>query len=132
MAKIAVAFGVVLVLLGIGGFVAGFVVTGAAQFTALIPAAVGGLLIVLGVLAFRENRRKHAMHAAAAVGLLGFLLAGGRLVSTWVSGTPPKPAAAVTLWVMAIACAAFVGLCINSFIAARRARAQSEKPAGTG
>ena len=39
--------------------------------TALIPAAIGGMLAVCGLLAFNDKFRKHAMHFAAIVGLVG-------------------------------------------------------------
>src|SRR5947209_20632878 len=41
--------------------------------TALIPAFFGAVLAICGLLAFKDNLRKHAMHAAAVVGLLGAL-----------------------------------------------------------
>ena len=48
--------------------------------TALIPSGVGLVLVVLGAVA--EGRlRKHAMHAAAAVGVLGFLFGAGWLIA---------------------------------------------------
>jgi hypothetical protein len=39
--------------------------------TALIPAGFGVVLIVLGIVAHRASARMHAMHAAAAIALLG-------------------------------------------------------------
>ena len=36
------------------------------------------MLIVCGIIARNPKLRMHVMHAAVAVGLIGFLLAGGR------------------------------------------------------
>ena len=50
---------------------AGFYGTGATHYTALIPAGFGALFLVLGLLALKASLRKHAMHVAAMLGLLG-------------------------------------------------------------
>lgn len=99
-------------------------VTGKVSPTALIPAFFGGLLVVLGLIAFNPGARKHAMHLAAMVGLLGFL--GGfmplfRQLSKTGTIDVTKPAFLSGV-VMIVVCAIFVGLCIKSFIAARKAR----------
>lgn len=100
--------------------------TGTVSKTALIPAGVGGILGVLGLLALLgPGARKHAMHLAAMVGLLGAV--GGfmplfRQFSKTGAIDPTKPAAVSGL-LMVLICVAFVGLCVKSFIDARRARA---------
>ena len=93
--------------------------------TALIPAFVGGVLAVCGLLAFSDKLRKHAMHLAAVVGLVGAV--GGfmplvRQYNTTGTFDPLKPSA-VAGELMILICAVFVGLCVNSFVQARRARA---------
>jgi hypothetical protein len=90
--------------------------------TALIPAYVGLAFVVLGLLALKESLLKHAMHAAAVVGLLGFLAAGGRLLSTLITKGKVEGVAGVSTSGMTLLCAVFVGLCVNSFIQARRRR----------
>lgn len=59
--------------------IVGFVVTGKEHFTALIPSFIGTLLLVLGLLAFNPKLRKHVMHGAAMVAILGFIatISGG-------------------------------------------------------
>jgi hypothetical protein len=123
MANVTIGFGLVLAALGLGGYVA----TGRTSLTALIPLAFGLLLVVCGALARREALRRHAMHAAAVLGLLGFLgplrvlpqmvtlLGGGEGV--------PHRAAVLDQLAMMIVCGVFLALCIRSFVAARRARA---------
>jgi hypothetical protein len=120
MAATTITFGGLLIALGLAGWVA----TGQQSPTALIPAAFGLLLAVLGYLARKENLRKHAMHGAAMVGLLGFLGSARGLAGlpAFLSGEAERPAAVVSQAVMAAACLVFVGLCVRSFVAARRAR----------
>ena len=121
MAKVAIGLGILLILLGVGGYA----VSGGASITALIPAFFGRAFLALGFIARKQGRRKHAMHAAAALGLLGFLgsvrgLVG--LVTLLSGGAVDRPAAVVAQSVMALLCAVFVVLCVKSFIDARRGR----------
>jgi hypothetical protein len=66
------------------------------------------------------------MHLAAALGVLGFLASAGRLVSKALGSGLDNSLATVCLLIMALLCAGFVGLCVNSFVQARRARARAE------
>ncbi len=102
--------------------------TGKVSMTALIPAIVGGLLLVLGILALSPGLRKHAMHFAAMVGLVGLL--GGfmpiiRQIKNSGSFDPLKPSA-LAGEAMILVCAVFVALCVKSFIAAKKARKARE------
>jgi uncharacterized membrane protein YeaQ/YmgE (transglycosylase-associated protein family) len=90
--------------------------------TALIPAFIGAALVVLGLLALKESFLKHAMHAAAMLGLLGLLAAGGRLLSALITRGQVQGVAGISTSLMMLLCALFVGLCVNSFLAARRRR----------
>jgi len=95
--------------------------------TALIPAAFGLVLLVAGVVALRDQLRKHAMHVAAAVGLIGLLAAGGRgatKIGLLFSDDPmANKRPIVMILMMAAVCLVFVALCIKSFIDARRRQA---------
>ncbi len=95
--------------------------------TALIPAAFGIALIVLGLLAQRDGRRRmHAMHAAALLGLLGLVLPLLRIVITLTRGLGPGWALPMAgNCVLALLSGAFLVLCIRSFRAARREQAAS-------
>ena len=118
MARTTIFFGVALIVLGIGGYVG----TAAVSITALIPACFGGAFTLLGWLALNDDYRKHAMHAAAALGLIGFLgTASGLigLVRLFSGGEVARPAAVVARALMAILTAVFVGLCVKSFVDAR-------------
>ena len=110
-------FGALLTLLGL----AGYFLTGTSSLTALIPAIFGLLLLALGFLARSEPVRKHAMHAAATVALVGCIGALIPLVRTPIG---LRPAMAVfSQGAMVVLTAVFVALCIRSFGDARRARA---------
>jgi hypothetical protein len=121
MANTTILFGVLLILLGVVGWVG----SGMESPTALIPSIFGLLLVIAGALARKESRRKHAMHAAAMVGLLGFLgSASGLLQLPALLGGEDlaRPAAVWSKSAMAVLSAVFVGLCVKSFIEARKAR----------
>ena len=118
MAKITIGLGCVLIALGLGGYVG----TGRASVTALIPAFFGLPLLLLGLVALKERMRKHAMHAAALIALLGLVGSLFRIVKKLIVGEELEVSTAVTMQlVMAALCAVFVVLCIRSFIQARRA-----------
>ena len=117
MPSTAITCGTLLVLIGILGYVNG-VMTNHPSMTALIPAAVGIVLLLLGIFArMREGLRKHLMHAAALVALLGFLSSAGRLVSKL--GELTYNAAVVSQVSMALVCLLFVILAVKSFMDAR-------------
>ena len=131
MANTSVGFGVALIVLGGAGYFA----TGGQSPTALIPAGVGLLLVVFGLLARNPKLRMHAMHGAALVGLVGFAgsVGGlGQLVKLIAGETIARPPAAIARSVMALLCLAFVALTVRSFIMARSARRRaSSSPASS-
>jgi uncharacterized membrane protein len=89
--------------------------------TALIPAAFGIALVVLGLLAYSDKLRKHAMHLAALLGLLG-VIGGFMPIFRQLSNTgsfDPWKRSAIAGELMILICAVFVGLCIRSFVLAR-------------
>lgn len=124
MPPASIAFGVILIVLGAGFYVG----TGSASMTALIPSFVGIVFVLLGVVGLKEGLRKHAMHAAAALALVGFIgtaAMGFPKLVKHLSGTEiERPVAAIEQSVMSVLCLLFVILCVRSFIAARRARAE--------
>ena len=120
MPRLATVFGLGLVAIGIGTYFA----SGQSSYTALIPAAFGLVLSALGVLAKHTSSSKHSMHAAAMVALLGFVGSANGLpdmVRLALGETVELPLAATSKSLMAIAMAAFLGLCIRSFRQARKA-----------
>jgi uncharacterized membrane protein (UPF0136 family) len=122
MPQLAMAVGVLLVITGL----AGYFVSATASLTALIPAVLGALFVLAAGIARRESARKHAMHAAAVLALLGFLgsVQGfGGLVALLGGAVVDRPVAAVTQSITALLCLVFLIFAVRSFVAARRARA---------
>lgn len=114
----SIIFGTLLILLGVIGYIHGSV-TGHASFTAFIPSIVGLFLVVLGAVArSNEGMRKHMMHAAVVIALLGFFASAGRLVMKISEFT--LSVASGSQLAMAAICLVFVILAIGSFAAARR------------
>ena len=125
MAKVTIAFGVLLILLSAVAY------TMLGQHShgihSLIPGLFGLLLVVLGYLAETPvaKKRRLFMHIAVTVGLLGFLgtipgiigvvqMASGHFVA--------RPDAAKVQAIMGSLCLIYVLLCVRSFVSARRAR----------
>jgi uncharacterized membrane protein len=88
-----------------------------------IPSIFGGLLVLLGVLALNPRFLKHAMHAAAMVGVLGLV---GALVPLGIKASKDnwaeRPEATRSEIAMILLCGAFVAMCVMSFRAARKRR----------
>ena len=121
MANTTIAFGIAFIVLGLGGYFG----SGMASPTALIPAAFGVLFCILGALARDDRKRRHAMHAAALLGLIAVLGSARGLAKlpAVITGEPlERPAAVVAQSIMAMLGIVFVALCIKSFRDARRNR----------
>jgi len=114
--------GILLLILG----VVGYTLSDAEHpVTALIPAGWGILLAICGGIAMAAPAaRKHAMHAVAGVALLGLLLAGGRLIMVLMDDKPDTSLGVASLALMSAINGVVLVLCVRSFIAARRNRAQ--------
>jgi fucose 4-O-acetylase-like acetyltransferase len=118
MPNLALLVGVALIAVGLGGYVG----TGAAHPTALIPAALGVLIAGAGLLARNDRLRMHAMHAAVLVALLGALACLFKLLGL-LSGPTGRPVAMASQALTFIICTGFVVSAVRSFIEARRNRA---------
>ncbi len=105
--------------------VIGYVGTGAASLTALIPSAVGALLLIAALIGRRENARKHAVHAALAVALVGLLgsLMNVVKIGDVLAGTAQRPAAVIVSTVMFVLLVVYLVAGIRSFVRARAASA---------
>ncbi len=119
MPQRTVLVGVLLVVLGVGAYVG----TGFESPTAVLPAALGVPVAVLGWLATEERRRAATMHAVVALTLLGAL--GGlqgvaQLPALLTGGNVDRPVAAAVQSAMTLVCAVHVVLAVQSFRAARR------------
>ena len=118
MPSTAIGCGLALILVGIAGYVWGML-DGKASVTALIPAFFGLVIALLGAFAkSNESLRKHLMHGALLVALIGLVIPAYRLISMGdkLSLTP----AVVSQAAMALLCLIFLVLGIQSFVNARR------------
>jgi hypothetical protein len=133
MGRVSIGFGIFLILIGCVGFFLTYQPE-KPPYTALIPAAFGLALAILGGLALKDSFRKHAMHAAAMIGLIGFLGAAfmsiPKLPALLAGEGLDRPKAVIAQLIMAATCLVFVGLCVKSFIDARRLRKQSMEDGG--
>ena len=123
MAIITIVYGSLLVLLGLAGYFG----SDQTSLTALIPLLFGIPLEGLGLVAYaKPAARKHAMHAAAVIALLGLLGTAKALLKlpALIQGAPmERPAAVAAQCIMAVLSLIFLALCVRSFMAARKARA---------
>jgi len=120
VSKLSTYIGILLILLGIGSYI----ITAAASATALIPAFFGIAFLGLGILGTKkESMRKHSMHAALLLAILGlggsftgllnvFAVLGGEELA--------RPEAAYAQAVMALICIFFIVAGVRSFIEARK------------
>lgn len=115
-----IALGIALIVVG----VAGYFLTGGVSLTALIPAVFGVVLALTGVVARDERKRKHAMHAAVVVALLGFLgsIRGLLQIGAVFDGTAARPAAVVSQSIMAVLTLGYIVMAVQSFVKARASR----------
>jgi len=109
-----------MIILGAGSFI----LTGAASATALIPAFFGIAFVGLGILGIKkESMRKHVMHAALLLAILGIGGSFGGLINVLgvLGGNElERPNAAYAQAIMAIICIYFVIAGVRSFIDARK------------
>jgi hypothetical protein len=109
--------GIVLILLGLVSYFG----TGRTSITALIPAFFGAVFIILAMVARNESGRRHAMHAAVALALLGLLGTLARVLPAIGAGQLTRPAVLAQL-LMSVLLIGYIALGVKSFRDARRAR----------
>lgn len=109
-----------LIILGLVGYL-GWEVIGASKQsgTALIPSAVGALMLIGGLVALKNNMA--GMHIAVLFSALGALAGLGRLIPTAIKGELSGPGP-VLIALMTAICLFFTVMAVRSFKAARRAR----------
>jgi lysylphosphatidylglycerol synthetase-like protein (DUF2156 family) len=122
MPQLTTAVSALLIVVGVGGYV----LTDRVSLTALIPAAIGVVLILLALWARQPAARKHAMHGVMLICLIG--IAGTvrglmQLPTLLGGGGVPRPAAVYSQSITALVLLLLLVMGIRSFIAARRARA---------
>ena len=117
MPKTTLIFAVLLIALGVGAFAISSD-DGSPSRTALMPAYLGAVLAVFGGLAMAfDGARRHLMHVAAVVALLGALAPAAALLIRAAAMSPL--ALGVNIGMLALSAGLLV-LMVRSFIAARR------------
>jgi len=105
-----------------------YLVSDTSSMTALIPSALGVLLLAAAVISRAPNARRHAIHAALAVAVLG--VAGTAMnvmkFGELLSGTAERPNAVIASTVTFVVLLVFLAAGIASFVKARRSRAAQE------
>lgn len=129
MAVYAIVFGGLLTALGLVAYLAPDLIAGGnpRQISAASPAFVGVPILLTGLLTLlKPELRKHAMHGAAILALVGTL---GGLVPVILRKFDTTQTAVLVGLGMSGLSVVFLGLCVKSFIDARKAR--KAKEAGT-
>ena len=122
MVKVTLVFAVLLIALGLVGYLG----TGSLHSTALIPAWIGVALGFGGLLAIspNESRRRLFMHINVTIGVIGFLGGFVEAVRGYLHaqavGLAPDRIALTDKLAMAVLMLFYVVLCVRSFTAARR------------
>ncbi len=148
MARIAIIFGCLMMLLGGGLYAAavafdsppsnaaGEVIRESAsvwvrKLTSLIPVGFGLVLMVLGMIARNgsDKTRMHTMHVAALVGLIGVGIPAWRVIKAVNSTDPINWLAVGGVIALGVLSAVFLTLCVRSFIQARIERKRKEAEA---
>ncbi len=120
MPTTAIMSGVLLILIGIIGYFFSLA-DGNTSWTALIPAIFGIVLLFLGYAArASDGLRKHLMHAAVLLALIGFIVPLFRIISKMNDFTISL--AILSQIAMSLICLAFVIISVKSFIDARKNR----------
>ena len=120
MANVSRSVGLLLMIVGVGGYV----MTGMASPTALIPAAFGLVISMLGFYARHEDNRRTAMHLAMGIAMVGVLgsISGLLSIPALISGEAAMPAAVVSRSAMAVILLVYLAIKFNSFQEARQRR----------
>ncbi|NLY01008.1 MAG: hypothetical protein GXY83_33375 [Rhodopirellula sp.] len=119
MAQLSAALGILLIALGLVSYFG----TGRESVTALIPAFFGLPILIAGLVGLQESFRKHAMHLATLLALLGLIGALERPVRKLATGAELAwSAPLISQLTMAALCFGFVILAVKSFVDARRRR----------
>jgi uncharacterized membrane protein (UPF0136 family) len=119
MKNLTLSLGFLLIILGLASYFG----TGRESITALIPAFFGLSFVILAMLATVENIKKHVMHIAAGVALVGVFGTARALpgLIDIFSGTEvARPLAVYAQTAMFLMCLVYLVRAFQSFRAARQ------------
>ena len=125
MPKFTTGLGSAFIILGLLSYCG----TGAESVTALIPAFFGVVFVILGMVALAgEGARKHSMHAAAGLALVGMFGSFAGVIDVFAAmggAALERPMASYAQAIMAVGLIIYLVLAIKSFRDARKAMAES-------
>jgi len=119
MAQLTIGMGASFIIIGIVGYITTYM----QSWTALIPAFLGIIFIILGGIALRESARKIAMHIAMVLGLVGLIYSFPGLIKLFplLTGADfSNLVDAITKTMISILLIYYLGMGIKSFIDARK------------
>lgn len=119
MPRITIGLGVLLIAVGAIAYIA----TAFASWTALIPAILGAVILVAGLIGRRNQ--KLGIHLALAVAVLGILGTSMNVLQlgALIAGTAERPTAVFTSTITFALLLLYVVLGVHSFVSARRWKA---------
>ena len=123
MAKNSILYGIILIVVGLAFYIGSY----QSSITALIPGFFGVVMVLCGLLARNENIRKHLMHVAAVVALLGFIATVPGIFKLFIilsGGEMERSVAVIEMTISSVIFLIYVILAIQSFLEARRRREQ--------
>ena len=119
MPRITIGLGVLLIAVGAIAYIA----TAFASWTALIPAILGAVILVAGLIG--RKTQKLGIHLALAVAVLGILGTSMNVLQlgALIAGTAERPTAVFTSTITFALLLLYVVLGVHSFVSARRWKA---------
>lgn len=116
MPRLTIGLGIILIAIGVIAYIA----TAFASWTALIPAILGAIILIAGLIGLKSP--KIGIHIGLVVAVLGILGTAMNVfqLGALFAGTAERPAAVITSTITFILLIVYVVLGIRSFIAARR------------
>ena len=119
MRLVTIVYAVMLIILGIAGYAA----TGGISITALIPTFFGFVIMILGLMAKNEKLKKHLLHGAALLALIGIVATAKSIPGFFdvITGTETeRPAAIISQAIMAFMSIGYILAGLKSFLDARK------------
>jgi len=116
MPRITIGLGTILIAIGVIAYIA----TAFASWTALIPAILGAVILICGLIGLK--RPKVGIHIALVVAVLGILGTGMNVLELGelFAGDAERPAAVITSTLTFVLLIIYVIYGVRSFIAARK------------
>ncbi|GAA1550461.1 MULTISPECIES: hypothetical protein [Brevibacterium] len=116
MPRTTIGLGIVLIAVGVIAYVA----TAFASWTALIPAILGAVILICGLIGLKNQ--KLGIHIALVVAILGIFGTAMNVmqVGALIAGEAERPAAVITSIITFVLLIVYVVMGVRSFIAARR------------